>query len=148
MGIAAKSIRKQYVVDSENIKSVAFKNILTDTSIQIDKPQEFVISYCVKKSLLCKMKSFGSQDAHLVKFAEDKLEYEYDNDGISWKIILFNNVVNGYISSNIQIECSEPKVFLDYIGYLSFELEQGQYVWSRPLPSQRTHIPAYFTALG
>lgn len=148
MGIIAKNIKKQYVVDCDSIKSVIFKNIITDTNVEIVKPQEFVISYCCKRGIFEKMKSFGSQDATLVNFSEDKLEYVFSESDAEWKIVLLNKVVNNYLSTSIQVACSNKNIFIDYIAFLQFSVDNYEYIWSRPVPSQRSTIPPYFTTLG
>lgn len=149
MGIVAGNISKSYVVDNDSIKKIIFRNVVSDSVFEMVMPDEFVIGYIPKRSIFgSKVVYFGSSSARLVAFSESKLDYEYSSGGIDWNITLFNEVINGYLSTRIDIACSNDAVVLDSIGFLQVELDTSKYIWSRPVPIQRSTIQPYLTTLG
>lgn len=145
--IIAKNLTKQYVACAENIKSIIFKNTITDTTTEVRQPQEFEISYS-RNSQHIKLEKFGSSDCILETFSETLMTFSYCNYDIAWKITLTNFEEKGYIKTKISIDCQDKQVFIDSVSFMRMPIDNSYYVWSRPVSKEISTIPRYWASLG
>lgn len=146
--LSSEKITKNYVIEDNRIKAIEITNRLTGKKITIDNPNEFVIGYKSKNIFGAKILYFGMSDCKIKSINGDNIDFSYSEGRLLWNISLVNKIENNNIVTNIKFNVSNPDVFIDSVEYLSVKIEDGKYVWSRPLPLFKAQTPKYWTTLG
>lgn len=148
MVIKGLNIIKEYMFKDGKVASIAFANTLTGKTTILSDVNEFVIGYVKKKIFTSTIKYIASNDCVIVKTSDNSIWYEGSSDGYDFRVKIINDVINGYITTRAEINCSDMSLKLDSIEYLSASIDTIVFSWSRPVVTEKVTIDSFFTALG
>ncbi len=149
MEISSSKIKKVINVENGRIVDSELFNLVTGSRIKC-VGYEFAISYVLPGKLFGRKKFVTSFDMTVTESDDDGFLLEYSDHGIDWLIRVHYHVDDNSdtIKKSLEINCSAPNVFIEYIDLDSFDTTGASFVWTIPLATKRVYVPSYVTTMG